>query len=107
MVWPVVESMKMRLLGLQQDILDGQGIISVGYLGDNKALKAPGRLSTGLDHNDTWNKQNGFIHRGNAQRGQGVRGSTSADLRQTAFYRFVVAEGCAASHDGGISSSFR
>ena len=99
--------MKLGLLDLQQGVLGGQGIISVGYLRDKKALKAHGRLSIGLDHSDTWDGRNGFIHRENTQCGLKMQGSASADLRQTAFCWFVVAEGCAASHDGGISSSFR
>ena len=82
-------------------------IISVGYLGNNKALKARGWLSRGLDHSDLRDGRNGFIRRGNAQCGLEVQGSASADLRQKAYCRFVVAEGCFASHDGGISSSFR
>ena len=75
--------------------------------GDNKALKAHGGASTWLHHRNPRDGRNGFIHRGNAQRGQEVQGSTSADWEQKAFCWFVVAEGCAASHDGGISSSFR
>ena len=39
--------------------------------------------------------------------GQEVQDSTSAGLRQKAFFWFVVAEGYFASHDGGYSSSFR
>ena len=75
---------------------------------ENKALKARGGLSTGLDHSNTRDVRYGFIRRGNAQYGVKVQGSASADLRQQkAFCWFVVAEGCFASHDGGISSSFR
>ena len=75
---------------------------------ENKALKAQGGLSTGLDHSNTRDVRYGFIRRGNAQYGVEVQGSASADLRQQkAFCWFVVAEGCFASHDGGISSSFR
>ena len=76
-------------------------------MGNNKALKARGGLSIGSGHSDTRNRRNGFIRRGNAQCGLEVQGSASADLRQKAFCWFVVAEGCFASHDGGISSSFR
>ena len=36
----MVEPMRMGLLHLQQGVLGGQEIISVGYLEDNKALKA-------------------------------------------------------------------
>ena len=82
-------------------------IISVGYLGNNKALKARGWLSRGLDHSDPRNGRNGFIRRENALCGLKVQGFTSADLRQKAFCWFVAAERCTASHDGGISSSFR
>ena len=99
--------MKLGLLGVWQGVWGGQGIISVGYLGDNKALKVPGGFSVWLHHSDTWDERNGFIRRGNAQCGQEVQGSTSVDFGQKAFCWFVVAEGCAASHDGGISSSFR
>lgn len=99
--------MKMGQLSVWQGVLGRQGIISVGYLGDNKALKAPGGASVWLRHRNPRDGRNGFIRRGNAQRGQEVRGFTSADLRQTAFCWFVITEGCAASHDGGISSSFR
>ena len=74
---------------------------------ENKALKARGGLSTGLNHSDPRNGRNGFIRRKNAQCGLEVQGSTSADLRQKAFCWCVVADGCFASHDGGISSSFR
>ena len=97
----------MKLLGLQQGVLDGQGIISVGYLGDTKALKAPGGFSVWLHHRNPRNGRNGFIRRGNAQCGLKMQGSASADLRQTAFCWFVVAKGCFTSHDGGFSSSFR
>ena len=75
--------------------------------GDNKALKAPGGFSVWLHHRNPRDGRNGFIRRGNAQCGQGVWGSASADWEQKVFCWFVVAEGCAASHDGGISSSFR
>lgn len=74
---------------------------------ENKALKARGGLSTGLDHSNTRDVRYGFIRRGNAQYGVEVQGSASADLRQKALCWFVVAEGCTTSHDGGISSSFR
>ena len=77
------------------------------YLGNNKALKARGGLSTGLGHSDTRDGRNDFIRRGNAQCGQEVQGSASADLEQKAFCWFVVAEGYSASHEGGYSSSFR
>ena len=73
---------------------------------ENKALKARGGLSTGLNHSDPRNGRNGFIRRKNAQCGLEMRGSTSADLRQKALCWFVVAEGCTTSHDGGISSIF-
>ena len=82
-------------------------IISVGYLGNNKALKARGGLSTGLGHSDTRDGRNGFIRRGNAQCGQEVQGSALADLEQKAFCWFVVSEGHTASHEGGYSSSCR
>ena len=97
----------MGLLHLQQGVLGGQDIISVGYLEDNKALKARGGLSTGLGHSDTRDGRNGFIRRGNAQCGQEVQGSASADWEQKAFCWFVVAEGYSASHEGGYSSSCR
>ena len=103
MVWP----MRMGLLGLRQGVWGGQRIISVGYLGNNKALKARGGLSIGSGHSDTRNGRNGFIRLENAQCEQETKGSTSAELRQKAFCWFVVVEGCFASHDGGISSSFR
>ena len=50
MVWSMVEPMRMGLLHLQQGVLGGQDIISVGYLEDNKALKAHGGASTWLNH---------------------------------------------------------
>ena len=88
--------------------MGGYKIASIGYFGKNKALKTRGGLSTGLNHSDPRNGRNGFIRRENAQCGVEVQGSASADLRQQkAFCWFVVAEGCFASHDGGISSSFR
>ena len=99
--------MKMGLLGLQQGVLGGQDIISVGYLEDNKALKARGEISTGLGHSDTRDGRNGIIRRGNAQCGQEVQGFASADWEQKAFCWFVVAEGYSASHEGGYSSSCR
>ena len=74
---------------------------------ENKALKARGGLSTGLDHSNTRDVRYGFIRRGNAQCGLEVQGSASADWEQKAFCWFVAAERCTASHDGGISSSFR
>ena len=46
----MVEPMRMGLLHLQQGVLGGQDIISVGYLEDNKALKAHGGASTWLNH---------------------------------------------------------
>ena len=49
-------------------------IISVGYLGNNKALKARGGISTGLGHSDTRDGRNGFIRRENAQCGTGSAG---------------------------------
>ena len=82
-------------------------IISVGYLGNNKALKARGGLSRGLGHSDTRDGRNGFIRRGNAQYGQEVQSSASADWEQKAFCWFVVAEGYSVSHEGGYSSSCR
>ena len=85
----------------------GQRIISVGCLEDNKALEAREGVSTWLDHRDPQDGRNGFVRLENAQCGLEVQGSASADLRQKAFCWFVVAEGCFASHDGGISSSFR
>ena len=70
----MVEPMRMGLLGLQQGVLGGQDIISVGYLEDNKALKARGWLSRGLDHSDLRDEQNGFIRHGNVQCGTGSAG---------------------------------
>ena len=58
----------------------GLWILSVGYLGDNKALKARGWLSRGLDHSDLRDEQNGFIRHGNVQCGLEVQGFASADL---------------------------
>ena len=107
MILPVVEPMRMGLLGLQQGVWGGQGDYLCRLFGDNKALKAPGGFSVWLHHRDPRDGRSGFIHRGNAQCGLEVRGSTSADFGQKVFCWFVVAEGCAASHDGGISSSFR
>ena len=52
----------------------GLWILSVGYLGDNKALKARGWLSRGLDHSDLRDEQNGFIRHGNVQCGTGSAG---------------------------------
>ena len=106
MVLPMVKPMRMGLLPCSRVFWVDSGV-SVGYLWDNKALKARGGISTGLGHSDTRDGRNGFIRRGNAQCGQEVQGSASADLRQKAFCWFVVAEGCFTSHDGGISSSFR
>ena len=60
---------------------------------ENKALKARGGLSTGLNHSDPRNGRNGFIRRKNAQCGLEMRGSTSADLRQKALCWFVVEKG--------------
>ena len=97
----------MGLLHLQQGVLGGQDIISVGYLEDNKALKAHGGASTWLDHRDPQDGRNGFVRLENVQCGLEVQGSASADLRQKAFCWFVVAEGYSASHDGGKSSSCR
>lgn len=94
-------------VGLAQGVLGGQDIISVGYLEDNKALKAHGGASTWLNHRDPRDGRNGFVRLENAQCGLKVQGSASADLRQKAFCWFVVAEGCFASHDGGFTSSFR
>ena len=107
MVLPMIKPMKVGLLGLQQGVLGGQEIISVGYQEDNKALKARGWLSIGLDHSDLRDGRNGFIRRGNAQCGLEVQGSASADWEQKAFCWFVAAERYTASHDGDISSSFR
>ena len=103
MVWP----MRMGLLGLRQGVWGGQRIISVGCLENNKALEAREGVSTWLDHRDPRDGRNGFVRLENAQCGLEVQGSASADLMQKAFCWFVVAEGCFASHDGGISSSFR
>ena len=89
----MVEPMRMGLLHLQQGVLGGQDIISVGYLEDNKALKAHGGASTWLDHRDPQDGRNGFVRLENAQCGLEVQGSASADLRQKAYCRFVVAEG--------------
>lgn len=44
----MVEPMRMGLLHLQQGVWGGQDITSVGYLEDNKALKAHGGASTWL-----------------------------------------------------------
>ena len=82
MVLPVVEPMKMGLLGLRQGVWGGQRIISVGGLEDNKALEAREGVSTWLDHREPRNGRNGFIRRGNAQCGLEVQGSASAELRQ-------------------------
>ena len=97
----------MGLLHLQQGVLGGQDITSVGYLEDNKALKAHGGASTWLDHRDPQDGRNGFVRLENAQCGQEVQGSASADWEQKAFCWFVVAEGYSASHEGGYSSSCR
>ena len=69
----------MGLLHLQQGVLGGQDIISVGYLEDNKALKAHGGASTWLDHRDPQDGRNGFVRLENTQCGQEARGSTSAE----------------------------
>ena len=103
----MVEPMRMGLLHLQQGVLGGQDIISVGYLEDNKALKAHGGASTWLNHRVSTGWTKGYIRRGNAQCGQEVQGSASADWEQKAFCWFVVAEGYSASHEGGYSSSCR
>ena len=81
----------MGLLGLQQGVLGGQDIIPVGYLEDNKALKGHGGASTWLDHRDPQDGRNGFVRLENAQCGLEVQGSASADLRQKAFFFFLVA----------------
>ena len=75
----MVEPMRMGLLHLQQGVLGGQDIISVGYLEDNKALKAHGGASTWLDHRDPQDGRNGFVRLENTQCGQEARGSTSAE----------------------------
>ena len=79
-----------RLLGEQQGVINpwrgfrhGWTIGSVGI--DEMALFAEKMLSVG----------------------QKMQDSTSAGLRQKAFFWFVVAEGYFASHDGGYSLSFR
>ena len=72
-----------------------------------KHLKPLKGVSTWLDHRDPRDGRNGFVRLENAQCGLEVQGSASADLRQKAFCWFVAAEGCLASLDGGISSSFR
>ena len=95
------------LLGLRQGVWGEQRIISVGCLENNKALEAREGVSTWLDHRDPQDGRNGFVRLENAQCGLEVQGSASADLRQKAFCRFVVAEGGSASHDGGFTSSFR
>ena len=79
-----------RLFGEQQGVISpwrefrrGWTIGSVGI--DEMALFAEKMLSVGKE----------------------VQDSTSAGLRQKAFFWFVVAEGYFASHDDGYSSSFR
>lgn len=82
MVLPVVEPMKMGLLGLWQGVWGGQRIIPVGCLEDNKALETREGVSTWLDHRDPRDGRNGFVRLENAQCGQETKGSTSAELRQ-------------------------
>ena len=79
-----------RLFGEQQGVISpwrefrrGWTIGSVGI--DEMALFAEKMLSVGKE----------------------VQDSTSAGLRQKAFFWFVVAKGYFASHDDGYSSSFR
>ena len=98
--------MRMGLLPCSRVFWVDSGV-SVGYLGNNKALKACGVVFAGLDHSGPRNGRNGIVRHGNAQCGLEKQGSASADLRQKAFCWFVVAEECTVSHDGGISSSFR
>lgn len=107
MVLPVVEPMRMGLLGLWQGVWGGQRIISIGYLGNNKALKARGGLSIGSGHSVTRNRRNGFIRHGNAQCGLEAKGSIPAELRQKGILSVCGCRRGFASHDGGFSSSFR
>ena len=74
MVCPVVEPKRWGCWAYGRVFWGGLWILSVGYLGDNKALKARGWLSRGLDHSDLRDEQNGFIRHGNVQCGTGSAG---------------------------------
>ena len=75
--------------------------------GTTRRYKPVEGVSVWLDHRIRRDRRNGFICRVNAQCGQEVQGSASADWEQKAFCWFVVAEGHSASHEGGYTSSCR
>ena len=73
-------SLKDEAVGLMVGCFGMDWGLSLQVIWDNKALKARGWLSIGLDHSDLRDEQNGFIRHENVQCGLEVQGFASADL---------------------------
>ena len=83
------------------------GIISVGYLGNNKALQARGGVRHGRTIGSVGTDEMALFAEKMLSVGQEVQDSTSTGLRQKAFFWFVVAEGYFASHEPAMTVATR